>query len=62
MIPERTLSERGQVAPAVLGCALAVIFASSLLAVIGGETTGASRLQRAADLSALSAARTLYEG
>lgn len=62
MIPERTLSERGQVAPAVLGCALAVIFASSLLAGIGGATTGASRLQRAADLSALSAARTLYEG
>ena len=62
MIPNRTLSERGQVAPAVLGCALAVVFASSLLAGIGGATTGASRLQRAADLSALSAARTLYEG
>lgn len=62
MIPERTSSERGQVAPAVLGCALAVVFASSLLAGIGGATTGASRLQRAADLSAISAARTLYEG
>ena len=62
MIPERILFERGQVAPAVLGCALAVVFASSLLAGIGGATTGASRLQRAADLSAISAARTLYEG
>jgi hypothetical protein len=61
LIPGRTLSERGQAAPAVLGCALAVVFASSLLAGIGGATTGASRLQRAADLSALSAARTLYE-
>jgi len=54
--------ERGQAAPAVLGCALAIVFASTLLAGIGGATTGASRLQRAADLSALSGARTVYEG
>lgn len=54
--------ERGQAAPAVLGGALAIVFASTLLAGIGGATTGASRLQRAADLSALSGARTVYEG
>jgi len=54
-------SERGQAAPAILGCALAIVFASSLLAGVGGATTGASRVQRAADLAALSGARTMYQ-
>lgn len=54
-------SESGQVAPAVLGFAVAIVFAASLLSEIGGATTGASRAQRAADLGALSAARGMYE-
>lgn len=54
-------SESGQIAPAVLGCGVAIVFAASLLSEIGGATTGASRVQRAADLGALSAARGLYE-
>ena len=58
----RLQDEHGQAAPAILGCALAIVFASSLLAGIGGATTGASRVQRAADLAALSAARAIYEG
>lgn len=57
----RVRSDNGQAAPAILGCALAIVFASSLLAGIGGATTGASRAQRAADLAALSAARSIYE-
>ena len=57
----RLRSDDGQAAPAILGCALAIVFASSLLAGIGGATTGASRAQRASDLAALSAARSIYE-
>ena len=54
-------SDRGQIAPAVLGSGLAIVFVASLLATVGGATTGASRAQRAADLGALSGARALYE-
>lgn len=57
----RVACECGQAVPAVFGGALAIVFASTLLAGIGGATTGASRVQRAADLSALSGARALHD-
>ena len=53
--------EAGQSLPLVLGCAVAVIFTALLLAAIGGAITGKGRVQRAADLAALSAARSMRD-
>ena len=60
----RTLAEggeRGQALPAVLGAAAIVVIAALSLVAIAGALSGKSRLQRAADLSALSAARSLRD-
>jgi hypothetical protein len=54
-------SERGQALPLVLGAAVAVIFTALLLAALGGAVTGKGRAQRAADLTALSAARSMRD-
>ena len=55
------LGEAGQALPLVLGAALAVVFAALFLAALGGAITGKGRAQRAADLAALSAARSMRD-
>ena len=57
----RRLAERGQALLLVIGAAFAILFAAPLLAALGGAVTGASRAQRAADLVALSGARSLRD-
>jgi hypothetical protein len=60
-VPESVGGQAGQALPLVLGCAVAVIFAALLLAAIGGAITGKGRAQRAADLAALSAVRSMRD-
>ncbi len=57
----RRATESGQALPLVLGGILALIAATLALAAIGGAVTGKSRVQRAADLAALSAAREMRD-
>src|SRR5262249_21693751 len=52
---------RGQALPAVLGAGLMLILAALVLATIGGAATGRGRVQRAADLAALSAVRSMRD-
>ena len=54
-------AERGQALMTVLGAAFAILLCAVVLAAIGGAVTGASRTQRAADLAALSGARSLRD-
>ncbi len=54
-------AERGQALLMVLGAAFAILFAASLLVALGGALTGTARAQRAADLVALSGARSLRD-
>jgi hypothetical protein len=51
----------GQALPAVLGACLILILAALALAAIGGAATGRARVQRAADLAALSAVRSMRD-
>ena len=53
--------ERGQALITVLGAAAALIFAALVLTAIGGAVTGKARVQRAADLAALSGARSMRD-
>jgi hypothetical protein len=53
--------EAGQALPLVLGAAAVVIFTALVLTAIGGAITGKARAQRAADLAALSAARSMRD-
>jgi hypothetical protein len=59
--PRRLAGERGQALPLVLGAALALAFATLVLTAFGGAVTGKSRAQRAVDLAALSAARSMRD-
>ncbi|MFM8792068.1 MAG: transglycosylase SLT domain-containing protein [Solirubrobacterales bacterium] len=54
-------SESGQAAPLVLGAALMTITVAVALVAIAGAGTGKGRAQRAADLAALSAARSMRD-
>jgi D-alanyl-D-alanine carboxypeptidase len=54
-------AEAGQALPLALGGALAVVLVALALAAIGGAVGGAARAQRAADLSALSAGRSMRD-
>ena len=54
-------AERGQAMPLVVGAVLALVAATLALAALGGATTGAGRLQRGADLAAISAARSMRD-
>ncbi|HEY3192067.1 MAG TPA: transglycosylase SLT domain-containing protein, partial [Solirubrobacterales bacterium] len=54
-------AQRGQALPALLGAGLILILAALALAAIGGAATGKERVQRAADLAALSAARSMRD-
>jgi len=51
----------GQSLPLVLGAATAVIFIALVLVAIGGAVTAKGRVQRAADLAALSGARSMRD-
>jgi soluble lytic murein transglycosylase-like protein len=51
----------GQALPLALGGALAIIAAALALVAIAGAVTGKGRLQRAADLAAISAARSMRD-
>lgn len=57
----RRRSEAGQATPLVLGAALAALVVGVGLAAIAGAGTGKGRAQRAIDLGALSAARSMRE-
>src|SRR5262245_14668352 len=59
--PRRPPSRRGQALPALLGAGLILILAALALAAIGGAATGRGRVQRAADLAALSAVRSMRD-
>ena len=62
--PGRGGSERhraGQALPALLGAGLILILAALALTAIGGAATGRGRVQRAADLAALSAVRSMRD-
>ncbi len=52
---------RAQALPALLGAGLILILAALALAAIDGAATGKGRVQRAADLAALSAARSMRD-
>ncbi|MGE5200115.1 MAG: transglycosylase SLT domain-containing protein, partial [Rhodospirillaceae bacterium] len=54
-------AERGQALLMVVGAAFALLFCAAVLAAIGGAVTGTARTQRAADLAALSGARSLRD-
>jgi hypothetical protein len=59
--PPRLAAETGQALPLVLGGIVALAFVTLVLAAFGGAVTGKSRAQRAADLAALSAARSMRD-
>jgi nitroreductase len=54
-------AEHGQALPALLGAGLILILAAVALAAISGAVTGKGRVQRAADLAAMSAARSMRD-
>jgi Transglycosylase SLT domain/D-alanyl-D-alanine carboxypeptidase/Putative Flp pilus-assembly TadE/G-like len=54
-------SETGQGLPLVLGAAAALIFTALVLTAIGGAVAGKARVQRAADVAALSGARSMRD-
>lgn len=54
-------AESGQAVPLVLGATFALIFCTLILAAFGGAVSGKARVQRAADLAALSAARSMRD-
>lgn len=53
--------ERGQALPAVLAAVALVLVAALALGAVAGALTGKGRVQRAADLAAISAARSLRD-
>jgi Transglycosylase SLT domain/D-alanyl-D-alanine carboxypeptidase len=58
----RARDEDGQALPLALGGAFALIAAALALVAIAGAVTGKGRAQRAADLAAVSAARSMRDG
>ena len=54
-------SQRGQAMPITLFLAVATVLAGVFLAIVGAAATSASRYQRAADLAAVSAARSMRD-
>ena len=57
----RLLGDQGQAAPLTLFAAIAVIAAALILVAVGSGATAKARLQRAVDLAALSAARSMRD-
>ena len=60
--PSRAVgSQAGQALPLVLALALAIVVAGAVVAMLGVAATAGGRLQRAADLAAVSAARSMRD-
>ena len=57
----RLLDERGQALPLVLGAIFALVLTALALVAVAGAITGKGRVQRAADLAAISAARSMRD-
>src|SRR5690242_3649211 len=57
----RPCDERGQALPLALGGAFVLIVVALALVAIAGAVTGKGRVQRAADLAAISAARSMRD-
>ncbi|MCB0876286.1 MAG: transglycosylase SLT domain-containing protein, partial [Solirubrobacterales bacterium] len=57
----RLRSEAAQALPAVLGIAILIVAIALILTAIGGAATAKGRLQRSADLAAISAARSMRD-
>ena len=55
------MRERGQALPLALGGAFVLLAAALALVAIAGAVTGKGRVQRAADLAAISAARSMRD-
>jgi Flp pilus assembly protein TadG len=55
------MAERGQALVMMVAAVFGLLFCAAVLAAIGGAVTGAERTQRAADLAALSGARSLRD-
>src|SRR4051794_15722708 len=58
---EGSPQDRGQALPAVLGACAVLVLAALALVSIAGALTGKGRVQRAADLAALSAVRSMRD-
>jgi soluble lytic murein transglycosylase-like protein len=58
---QRTESQRGQVLIVALGAVFVVVLGAGVLAALGGALAQKGRLQRATDLAALSAARSMHD-
>ena len=61
MLARRAASEDGQAMPLVVGAALLLIVTALVLAAFGGAVSGVGRLQRVADLAAVSAVRAMRD-
>jgi hypothetical protein len=59
--PQPRAAEAGQALPLVLGLTVALVLAAVVLVAIGGAVAGAERGQRAADLAAISAVRSMRD-
>ncbi len=57
----RLLEERGQALPLALGSIFVLVMATLALVAIAGAITGVGRVQRAADLAAISTARSMRD-
>jgi soluble lytic murein transglycosylase-like protein len=55
------MAERGQALLMVVAAAFVILLCAAVLTALGGAVTGAARAQRAADLAALSGARSLRD-
>ncbi|UJA20671.1 transglycosylase SLT domain-containing protein [Thermoleophilia bacterium SCSIO 60948] len=55
----RAGDDRGQVMPLALAAVMAIMLAAAAAVALGGALAGGSRVQRAADLAAISAARSM---
>ncbi|HYY74466.1 MAG TPA: transglycosylase SLT domain-containing protein [Solirubrobacterales bacterium] len=61
VVERDVVGERGQALGLAIGAVFAILFVAAVLAALGGAVTGAARVQRAADLVALSGARSLRD-
>ena len=59
--PRALVAERGQALLMVIAAAFVILLCAAVLTALGGAVTGAARTQRAADLAALSGARSLRD-
>ena len=60
-LSSRAASQAGQAMPIVVGAALLLIVTALVLAALGGAVSGVGRMQRVADLAAVSAVRAMRD-